>query len=302
MPTVHANGLDIEYESFGRDGDPAILLIPGFASTLISWPDSLCDGLAAKGFRVIRFDNRDIGRSTHLTALGQMNLAAMIAKVEAGETVASPYSLDDMAADAAALLTALGVDRAHIAGASMGGMIAQLFALNHPQRAKSLISIMSTTQRRGLPNGKPEAFAAIVTPPASPSREDRIARGLAVWRVIGSPGYPPTDQELLAFVTRNIDYAPYDPPGIGRQMAAVLAAPPRHERLTTLKIPALVIHGADDPLIPASGGEDVARSVPGAELLIVPGLGHDFTEAAVPIYLKAIGDFAGKVEQARVPA
>src|SRR5208337_4123210 len=298
MPHVHANGVDIEYESIGREGDPVILLIMGLASALAAWPDSLCDGLAAKGFRIIRFDNRDIGRSTHLTQLGAPDLRAMIAKLESGQPVSSPYSLDDMAADAAGLLAAPGVDRAHVAGASMGGMIAQLMALNHPAKVKSLVSIMSTTGRPEVSEPKPEAFAAIMAPPASPGRQDRIARGLKVWRIIGSPAFRQTEEELLSFVTRVVDYAPYDPAGIARQMAAVLAAPPRNDRLKTLRIPALVIHGADDPLIPPSGGEDTAESISGAERLIVPGAGHDLPEALVPVYVKAIGEFVARVERA----
>ncbi len=296
MPLVRANGIDIAYESFGRLTDPAILLVMGFSGALVGWPDSLCEGLAAKGFRVIRFDNRDIGRSTHLEALGRPDLGALIAEARAGRPVAAPYALDDMAADAVGLLDALGIDRAHIVGASMGGMIAQLVAIHHPARTKSLVSIMSTTGRRDLPPGKPEAFAALMTPPASPGREDRIARSLAVWRVIGSPGFPATDAELTAYVTRSADYAPYDPIGIARQMAAALAAPPRNDRLRSVRLPALVIHGDADPLIPVSGGEDTAASIPGAELLIVPGMAHDFRESLVPVYLKAIGDFAAKVE------
>src|SRR5271157_3623052 len=190
MPQIRANGIDIEYESIGREGDPVILMINGFSTQLVGWPDSLFRGLAAKGFRVIRFDNRDIGKSTHLAELGVPDLRAMIATRNAGDWPAAPYSLDDMAADAAGLIDALGIPRAHVAGASMGGMIAQLVALNHPEKAKSLISIFSTTGRPDLPPGKPEAFAAIMTPPASFGREDRIERGIAVARVIGSPGFP----------------------------------------------------------------------------------------------------------------
>jgi pimeloyl-ACP methyl ester carboxylesterase len=296
MPRIRANGIDIEYESIGREGDPAILLIMGFASALTSWPDSFCNGLAAKGFRVIRFDNRDIGRSTHLAQLGAPNLSAMIAKLESGESIAAAYSLEDMAADAVGLLAALRIDRAHLAGVSMGGMIAQLAAISHPDKAKSLISIMSHAGRLDVAQPKPEAFAAIMSPPASPSREDRIARGIAVWRVIGSPGFPPSEAELRAKVERGVDYAPYDPAGLARQIAAAMAAPARNDRLRKLKIPSLVIHGADDPLIPASGGEDTAKSIPGAELLVVPGMGHDLPEPLMPVYLKAIGNFAATVE------
>jgi pimeloyl-ACP methyl ester carboxylesterase len=298
MPRVRANVVDLEYDSIGRDGDPVILLIMGFATPLTGWPDWLCDGLAGKGFRVIRFDNRDIGRSTHLTEAGVPDLPAMIASADAGTPAAAPYSLGDMAADAAGLLDALGIGRAHVAGASMGGMIAQLVAINHPAKAKSLISIMSTTGRHDVSQPRPDAFAAILAPPASAKREDRIARGMSVLRVIGSPGFPATDAQLRAIVTRGVDHAPYDPPGILRQMAAVLAASPRNDRLRRLKLPALVVHGADDPLIPATAGEDTANSIPGAELLIVPGMGHDFPEALAPVYLDAIGDFAAKVEAA----
>ena len=297
MPRVHANGIDIEYESIGCEGDPVVLLIMGFSGPLTFWPDSLCQGLAKKGLRVIRFDNRDIGRSTHLAKLGSPDLSAMMAKRMAGLYPAASYSLDDMAADAAALLTALGIDRAHVVGASMGGMIAQLVAINHPAKAKSLVSIMSTTGRPDLPQGKPEAFAAIMAPPASVGKEDRIARGIEVWRVIGSPGFRASQTELRALVERSIDYAPYDPAGIVRQMAAIVSAPPRNDRLNSIKIPALVIHGADDPLIPVSGGEDTAKSIPGAKLIVVPGMGHDFPEPLVPTYLEAIGDFVAKVER-----
>jgi pimeloyl-ACP methyl ester carboxylesterase len=296
MPQVRANGIDIEYESFGRLSDPAILLIMGVRSPMVNWPDSLCLGLSAKGFRVVRFDNRDIGRSTVLEELGQPDLGALIAEARAGRPVAAPYALEDMAADAVGLLEALGIDRAHIVGASMGGMIAQLVAIEYPARTKSLVSIMSTTGRSEASEPKPEAFAAIITTPASPAREDQIARGVAVWRVIGSPGFPASDEELAAYVARGVDYAPYDPAGMDRQMAAVLAAPPRNERLRSVRLPALVIHGDADPLIPLSGGEDTARSIPGADLLVIPGAGHDFRESLVPVYVKAIGDFAAKVE------
>jgi pimeloyl-ACP methyl ester carboxylesterase len=296
MPQVRANGIDIEYESFGREGDPAVLLVMGFATQLVAWPESLCNGLAGKGFRVIRFDNRDIGKSTHLTEIAPPNLAAMMAEREAGRWPAAPYSLDDMAADAAGLIDALGIARAHVVGASMGGMIAQLAAIHHPAKVKSLVSIMSTTGRPDLPPAKPDAFAAIMTPPASLSREDRIARGVEVMRVIGSPGFPASEAELRETVARGVDRTPYDPFGIARHMAAVVAARPRNDRLKALKIPALVIHGADDPLIPASGGEDTARSIPGAELLIVPGAAHDLRESLVPVYLKAIGSFLRTVE------
>ncbi|HWA90753.1 MAG TPA: alpha/beta hydrolase [Rhizomicrobium sp.] len=295
MPKVRANGIDIEYESFGRKGDPAILLIMGFAAQLTMWQTALCEALARKGFRVVRFDNRDIGLSTHLSHLPAPNPAELFARRLAGEAVEVPYALDDMAADAAALLAALEIDKAHIVGASMGGMIAQLVAINHPDATASLISIMSTTGRPDLPPGKPEAMAALMTPPKSDSREDRIAAGLNVVKVLGSPAFPDPDAVLLAAVTGAVDRAPYDPAGVARQMGAIVAAPPRNEKLAGVRAPSMVLHGVDDPIIPIEAGRDTAASIPGAKLVEVPGMAHDFTEALVPVYLKHIGDFVASV-------
>jgi pimeloyl-ACP methyl ester carboxylesterase len=296
MAKVRANGIDIEYESFGRDSDPVVLLIMGFGAQMTMWQTAFCEQLAAKGFRVIRFDNRDIGLSTHLHGQPAPVPAELMAKRMSGQAVEVPYRLDDMAADAAALLKALGIARAHIAGASMGGMIAQLVAINHPDVTKSLISIMSTTGRPDLPPAKPEAMAALMTPPASDSRADRIAAGLNVVKVLGSPGYPGTEAELLEGVTAAVDRAPYDAAGVARQMAAIVAAPPRNDGLKTVKAPAMVLHGADDPIIPVEAGKDTAASIPGSQLVIVPGMAHDFTDALVPVYLKHIGDFVAGVE------
>lgn len=295
MPQVRANDIYIEFESFGRDSDPAVLLIMGFSGQLTLWPVSFCEGLANLGYRVIRFDNRDVGKSTHLSHLGAPDIAGLMAALMSGGEARAPYALDDMAADAAALLEALGIARAHIVGASMGGMIAQLFAINHPEKTRSLVSIMSTTGRRDLPPAKPEAMAALMTPPASTSREDRIAAAMNTWRTIGSPGYPATPEELRAAAERDIDRVPYAPDGIARQMAAIVAAPPRNEKLRAVTAPTLVIHGVDDPLVPVEGGKDTAASIPGAALVLVPGMGHDFTEALSPIYLEHVGGFIQRV-------
>ncbi|HTT98129.1 MAG TPA: alpha/beta hydrolase [Rhizomicrobium sp.] len=297
MPQIRANGIDIEYESFGRDSDPAILLIMGFAAQMTMWRQDMCEQLAAKGFRVLRFDNRDIGLSTHLSRLPVPNPPELVAKMMAGQAVEVPYQLDDMAKDAAELLKALGIKSAHIVGASMGGMIAQLVAINHPDVTKSLISIMSTTARRDLPPAKPEAMAALMAQPASDSREDRIKTGLIVVKTLGSPGYPATEEELLEGVSAAVDRAPYDPAGVARQLGAIVAAQPRNEKLAKLRMPAMVIHGADDPIIPVDAGKDTAASIPGAELVIIPGMAHDFTKALVPIYVNTIGDFVSRVEQ-----
>lgn len=297
MPQVSANGITIEYESFGKESDPAILLIMGFSAQLTMWPVKFCEGLAAKGFRVIRFDNRDIGKSTHLMHLGTPNVQEAVMKLMTGEPATAPYQLDDMAADSVGLLKALDIARAHIVGASMGGFIAQIVAAKYPHHTLSLVSIMSTTGDRSLPQGKPEALTAITQPPASNSREDRIAAGMKAWRVIGSPGYPATDDELREMITRDVDRVPYEPTGVARQLVAIVAAPARNEILKNVSCPALVIHGADDILVPVEGGRDTAASIPGCKLVIVPGMAHDFTNALVPVYLKHVGDFVEDVER-----
>ena len=296
MPQVRANGIDIEYDSFGRVGDPLILLIMGLAAQLIFWPDSLCECLAAKGFRVVRFDNRDIGKSTHLTDLAAPDMRELLGEAASGRQPRVPYSLSDMADDAVGLMSALGVGRAHIAGASMGGMIDQLVAIDHPDKAKSLVSIMSTTARRNLPPGDPDALAVLARPPRSSSREDLIENGILVRHALASPGFPQSEADIRDFLERVVDRAPYDPNGIARQWAAVIAAPPRNELLKAVRCPALVLHGDSDPLFPVATAKDTAENIAGAELVVVPGMGHGFPESLVPICLKHIGDFVLKVE------
>jgi pimeloyl-ACP methyl ester carboxylesterase len=296
MPQVRANGIDIEYESFGRASDPLILLIMGFAAQLIFWPDPLCEGLAAKGFRVVRFDNRDIGKSTHFAGQSAPDPRALLAEVAAGRRPDVPYTLDDMADDALGLMDALGTKRAHVVGASMGGMIAQLVAINHPDRAKSLISIMSTTGRRDLPAGNPQTLSVLFRPPSSDSRNDLIEASLLVQRALSSPGFPVSEAEMNARAERRTDRAPFDLAGLARQSAALIVAPPRNALLRQVRCPALVLHGADDPVIPAAAARDTAESIPGAKLVIVPGMGHDLPAALVPVCLKHIGDFVAKVE------
>jgi len=296
MPHVRANGIDIEYESFGRESDPLILLIMGFGAQLIFWPEALCQGLAAKGFRIVRFDNRDAGKSTHLVGETAPDPRALFAEVMAGRQPYVPYTLDDMADDAVGLMDALGVSHAHIVGASMGGMIAQLVAINHPDRAKSLTSIMSTTGRRDLPSGNPETLSVLFRPPNSTSRDDLIEASTLVQKALSGSGFPLSEAEMRARAARRTDYAPFDMAGIARQSAALIVAEPRNERLKKLHCPALVLHGADDPVIPAAAAKDTAETIPRAELVIIPGMGHDFPPALVPVYLKHIGDFVAKVE------
>ena len=300
MPHVRANGIDIEYESFGRDGDPLILLIMGFGAQLIFWPEPLCEGLAAKGFRVVRFDNRDVGKSTHLAGQTAPDPRALFAEVMAGRRPHVPYSLDDMANDTVGLMDALGVSHAHIVGASMGGMIAQLVAINHPGRTKSLISIMSTTGRRDLPSGNPETLSVLFRPPNSTSRDDLISASILVQKALSGPGYPASEAEMRARAEVRTDYAPFDMDGIARQSAALIVAPPRNALLKQVRCPTLVLHGADDPVIPAVAGKDTAESIPGAELIVIPGMGHDFPPALAPVFLKHIGDFVARAEQRAV--
>jgi pimeloyl-ACP methyl ester carboxylesterase len=299
MPQVRANGIELEYESFGAPGDPVILLIMGLGGQLTLWPVAFCQGLAARGFRVIRYDNRDVGKSTHFVEAGAPDIAALMAKMMAGQPAEAPYSLGDMARDAVGLLDALGIERAHIVGASMGGMIAQVVAAEHPARTLSLVSIMSSTGRRDLPPGRPEAMAALMTPVPSASREDRIAASMKTWRIIGSPGYPATEAELRADAERDIDRVPFEPTGVARQMAAIVASPPRNDMLKSVAAPSLVIHGADDPLVPVEAGQDTAASIPGAKLIIVPGMGHDVTVALTPVLLRHVGDFVVGAEAGR---
>ena len=297
MPQVKANGIDIEYETFGRKTDPAILLIMGFSGQLTMWPLKLCSGLAERGFYVIRFDNRDVGKSTYLSQLGVPNVGETMMRVMSGQKVDAPYLLDDMAADAVGLLDALGIASAHIVGASMGGMIAQIVAAKYPQKTRSLVSIMSTTGRRDLPPAKPEAMAALTTPPASESREDRIAAGRRIWKTIGSPGFPPTEGELVESIEREIDRVPYNPAGPARQLVAILASEPRCDMLKNVRAPSMVIHGAEDPLVPVEGGKDTAACIPGCELVIVPGMAHDFTNSLMTVLLETIGNFISGVER-----
>jgi pimeloyl-ACP methyl ester carboxylesterase len=296
MPQIRANGIDLEYESFGRDSDPLILLIMGFGAQLTFWPEALCHGLAARGFRVVRFDNRDVGKSTHLAGETAPDPRALFAEVMAGRRPQVPYTLDDMADDVVGLMDALRVNRAHIVGASMGGMIAQLVAINHPDRTKSLISIMSTTGRRDLPSGNPETLSVLFRPPGSTSREDLIEASVLVQKALAGSGFPASEAEMRARAELRTDYAPFDLAGIARQSAALIVAPPRDKLLKRLRCPALVMHGADDPVIPAAAAKDTAESIPGAELIIVPGMGHDFPPALAPVFLKHIADFVAKVE------
>jgi pimeloyl-ACP methyl ester carboxylesterase len=287
MPQVKANGIDIEYESFGPADRETVLLIMGLSGQLTMWPVDLCNELVARGYRAIRFDNRDVGLSTKFDAAGMPDMAAIFGAVMAGKTAPAPYSLDDMAKDAVGLLDALGIKRAHIAGASMGGMIAQLVAANHPERVLSLTSIMSTTGNPALPQAKPEIMGLLMTPAPEGDMEAAIQRGIKVFQTIGSPGFPTDEKILREWITRDVKRSNY-PVGVARQMAAIVSNGDRREKLKKVKAPTVVLHGADDPLVPVEGGKDTAASIAGAELRIVPGMGHDFPIALVKTFADAI--------------
>ena len=294
MARAKANGIEIEYETFGSRTDPALLLIMGLGAQLTLWPETICEGLAAQGFFVVRYDNRDVGLSTDFDAWGMPDLMGAFAKLMKGETVDAPYLLSDMAADATGLLDALEIDRAHMVGGSMGGMIAQVIAATYPQRTRSLVSIMSTSGRPGLPLGKPEALAMLSAQPEGTEREQLIAHGIKLRTVISGPGYPTEPAAMRALVERNIDRR-YYPPGAARQYLAIMASGPRVDLLKTVTVPTLVLHGEDDPLLPVECGRDVAALVPGAKIETFPGWGHDVPEQMVPKLVSSISSFCKTV-------
>ncbi len=270
MPIAHANGIDIEYVIEGDPTDPPMLLVMGLGGQLIAWPEGFVDGLCERGFRIIRFDNRDCGLSTKFEGLPD------IAALFAGDPSSACYRIEDMADDAAALLTELGVGRAHVVGVSMGGMITQALVVNHPERFLSASSIMSTTGDRavGAPTG--EAITALLRPVAT-SRDEAIEASLEGSRVIGSPQYP-TDETFLRQRAAAAYDRSYCPDGTARQLAAILASPDRTEGLHGVRMPFLVVHGEADPLVTLSGGQATAAAVPGSKLITIPGMGHDLPE------------------------
>lgn len=273
---VTAGTVDLAYESFGDHTAPPLLLIAGLATQMFGWDHRFCMQLADNGFRVIRFDNRDIGLSTHLDEAGVPDIRAML---RGRKWSSAPYTLTDMADDTAGLLDALDLESAHIVGMSMGGMIAQQLAIDHPRRVRSLTSIMSTPSRRA---GQATAEAQrVLFLPAATDEETAARRALRVRRVIGSPGYP-LDEAQVADVARRSFARGNNPAGVARQYAAIVVSPERSPGLRALTIPTLVLHGEDDPLVRVGGGRATARAVPRSRLVVYPGMGHDLPQPLWP--------------------
>ena len=292
MPQITANGISIEYEAYGDTANPPLLLVMGLGAQLTLWPMELVEALVARGYYVIRYDNRDIGLSQKFGAHGIPNFRRVALKRMFGIRSKLPYRLSDMAADAAGLLDALGIAKAHVVGASMGGMIVQLMAIEHPGKVLTMTSIMSTTGNRKLPPAKPEAMQALLNrAPAGATLEQVMPIGITVSRAIGSPGYPSDEASLKQRIERDYTRSFY-PEGAARQISAIVDDGDRRKRLAQVTTPTLVIHGVDDPLVPVEGGRDTAAAIKGAKLLEIDGMGHDLPPELVEQIADAIAAHA----------
>ena len=299
MPHVRANGLELYYEVEGpEDGEP-ILLIMGLGGQMTYWQEGFYGRLADAGFRVIRYDNRDVGLSEKLEAAGPPDMAAVLKALSERRWPEVAYTLDDMAADAAGLLDALGIERAHIVGASMGGMIAQLVAADYPEKTLSLTSIMSTTGNPELPRATEAAMARLNTPAPDPNvdLEGFLKSAVEGAKVMG-PVYPIDEEKVRANALANFKRA-YYPVGFQRQYAGIMASPDRRPKLRTITAPTVVIHGEADPLVRVEGGRDTAANINGAVLKTYPGMGHELPE---PLHQAIVGDILAVIERARAPA
>lgn len=280
MANLQANGIQIEYDTFGKRSGRPLLLVMGLGAQMIHWRKEFCEQLADAGHFVVRYDNRDVGLSTKFDAAGLPDIAAIMTQMASGEPVSAPYTLNDMADDGIGVLDALDIPAAHICGASMGGMIVQAMAIRHPRRIKSMTSIMSTTGNRELPPAKPEAMAALMSP-AGTNRDEVVARSVTVAKVIGSPAYPADPEETRARALEGFERSFY-PIGVARHMAAVASNGSRKPALQKLDLPVLVIHGKADPLVPVEGGIDTHESLRGSKLMLIDGMGHDLPREVWP--------------------
>lgn len=296
MPNVQANGITIAFEQFGSEGAEPILLISGLGVQMIRWTTAFCETLAAQGYRVIRFDNRDVGHSTHFDAAPAIEMTALAQRLGRGEPLDLPYTLRDMADDAIGLLDALEIERAHVVGRSMGGMIAQLMAAEHAQRTLSMTSIMSSTGNPELPPPSPDAMTALTKRAPNPFEDEPryLDHCVAVARVIASPGFMFDEDaqrtQALAELRRS-----YNPAGFGRQIAAMVTAGDRRRQLNSIAAPSLIVHGADDPLIPVAGGQDTAANITGSKLMVIEGMGHDLPVELYETVARAIAANARRV-------
>ena len=285
MTLIRANDIEIDFAEVGQG--PALVLVRGLGTQRIQWPDEMLKALAGHGLRVITFDNRDVGLSQKFT--GGTAIAQTIAAQRRGEDPGAPYSLADMANDIVGLLDALGIERAHVAGMSLGGAIVQRLALLHGERLHSMTSIMSTSGASGLPNATPQANAALLAQPDSTERDAVVAHDVRTNKVFAGPGYALSDEARRAMAERCYDRC-YLPSGVGRQMLAFISDRGRAESLDKIRVPTLVIHGEDDPLIPIACGRDTAERIPGAVFYGIPGMGHELTPELCPIVVEAIAD------------
>lgn len=292
---ISANGIALEVEDHGSPNGEPLLLIMGLGMQLVAWHPDFVAMLVARGFRVIRFDNRDIGLSQRFDALGVPNLAIESVKYALGMKVKAPYTLADMADDTAGLLDAMGIDAAHICGASMGGMIAQQFAVRHPQRAKSLTLIMTSSGSRELPGPTLKVRSALISRPADPDNvQSVIEHYVRLYRLIGSPDYPAPDaylQDRLGLAVRRS----YRPAGTARQMIAIAADGNRSALLARIRQPTQIIHGKADPLVPVAAAADLAAKIAGAEIDLIAGMGHDLPTELWPRFVAGIAGTAGRV-------
>ncbi len=280
---IKANGIDIEVEDTGAGKGakrPVVLLIMGLGMQLVAWPPALVQALVDAGYRVVRHDNRDIGLSQHFDHLGKPNMVWAMLKFKLGLAVNAPYSLADMAADSIGVLDALHIDKAHVVGVSMGGMIAQRVALAAPDRVASLTSIMSSSGARGLPEATPKVMRALFSRPASSALDDIVAHYVRLYKAIGSPGFPIPEADMKERILKGITRS-FHPVGTLRQMAAIAADSRRAAELARITKPTLVLHGHADPLVPFPCGQDTARRIPGAKLVGIEGMGHDLAPGVV---------------------